>query len=643
MIKIGVTTIHPIKQSFNSKATSVGALGSIMYAVLDKVKEIDFDKMDFSDEEQRKEVMDVLNYATGEKRYDSGAICQTISSYINCTADPYGANKEMVDVRKRFGKENDDVIAFHLIQSIEESPAEVDVNLFNRIGVDLACEVFEGFQCVVSTHTNTDNIHNHIIINAVNMFTGKKWNDCDYTKNLIREASDRILEKHGFAVLEETRKFQRYYRKDRDAETHLRMTDYRTTQAYSDGERRRVSAKDIVKADIDLLLPFCKSYDELVERLIENRYQIRYKNAKGEYYKHITFKPAFRQKGIRDYMLSEDEYYTRENLTRIIDEQNKQKENDFEGWAQAFEQDVEHHTIRYSLKDNKYYRFKFGGKYLDELNEKYRELINEDGEAVYRFRSTDDVAVIRDIKYYHELLQEESKDYWKNKSFKRENDSGYEAHVWNNKKLKYYFDRIMANSDALAFAEKEGFYSLKEVNAMVELLYNQRKNIDNQFFAIKKLIAEYGDDVVVVNQYRDTMAKLEELMAMPDCPKERIEQVKGLAESYLERLSVRGLDALDKQDKLLENYKEYKERFVELMDATKDVTEKLKAYHQYMQTMRYISNNTTTGNGVFDSDLETYDYIRKINQKKTVEMPRNDSQAEREEEMQKEREKNRQR
>lgn len=641
---MGVTTIHPIKQSFNKNASSVGALGSIMYAVLDKVKEIDFDRMDFSDEEQRKEVMDVLNYATGEKRYDNGAICKTISSYVNCTADPYRANSEMVDVRKRFGKENDDVIAFHLIQSIEESPAEVDANEFNRIGVELACEVFGGFQCIVSTHLNTDNIHNHIIINAVNMFTGKKWNDCDYTKNVIREASDRILEKHGFSVLEETRKFQRYYRKDRDVETHLRMTDYRTTQAYKDSERRRVSSKDIVKADIDLLLPFCKSYDELMERLIENRYQIRYKNAKGEYYKHITFKPAFRQKGIRDYKLSEDGYYTRENLTRIIEEQNKLKENNFEGWAQAFEQDIEHHAIKYSLKDNKYYRFKFNGEYLDELNEKYRELIDDSShEPLYRFRSTDDIEVIKDIKYYHELLQEESKEYWKNKSFKREDDSGYESYVWNDKKLKYYFDRIKANCDALAFSEKEGFYSLKEVNAMVELLYNQRKNIDNQFFSIKKMIAEYGDDVIVVSQYRDTMKKLEELMTTPDCPKERVEQVKSLAESYLERLSIRGLEDVNRQDKLLENYREYKERFVELMDVTKEVTERLKEYHQYMQTMRYISNNNATGNGVFDSDLDTYDYIRKINQKKTVEISKKGSQQFSKDDIKKEKERNRQR
>lgn len=637
---MGYTKIIPIKRS--ASRTSSGTLAAIMYVTSDKIKEIGSNGIGFENQEEIEDLFKVIDYATGDKKLEKYVLCKTITSYINCSADPYLANREMQQVRRRFNKDNDDIVGYHLIQSVEESPEDVDIQKFHDIGVQLATEVFKGFQVTVSTHINTDNIHNHIVINAVNMVSGKKWLDKDATKDLIRKVSDRILQENNFKILEETRDYKKYYRKKRDEKTHLRESDYRNSEAYNEWKSKRIPAREFIKSDIITILPFVKSYDELIERLQELGYQIRYKTKQGDYYKHISFKLPFREKGVRDDRLSEDGYFTRENLTAIIEQNVKEKENDFVNWASQFEKDVEQATLQYSLRGKQYYRFKFDGRYLDELNQKYRVVMGNDGDEVqYRFRSSDDIETIKDIQYYHGLIQEESKQYWENKKFHRENDAGYESYVWQDKRLKYYFDRLKANMDSLSFAEREDFYSLDEVMANIELLYNQRKNIDTKFYAIRKMIVEYGEDVIIINQYRDIMKKLKQYRE-EGAPEKEIETQQRLAEGYLERLMVRGLESAETQDKLIEKYSNYKERFAELVEGAKTVTEKLKEYDDYMRNMKYINNNKFSGNGCFDEEIERYEYMKEMNRKKPSNIQKaNENEKTKNKEMQREKEKGR--
>lgn len=637
---MGYTKIIPIKRS--ASRTSSGTLAAIMYVTSDKIKEIGSNGIDFENQEEIEDLFKVIDYATGDKKLEKYVLCKTITSYINCSADPYLANREMQQVRRRFNKDNDDIVGYHLIQSVEESPEDVDIQKFHDIGVQLATEVFKGFQVTVSTHINTDNIHNHIVINAVNMVSGKKWLDKDATKDLIRKVSDRILQENNFKILEETRDYKKYYRKKRDEKTHLRESDYRNSEAYNEWKSKRIPAREFIKSDIITILPFVKSYDELIERLQELGYQIRYKTKQGDYYKHISFKLPFREKGVRDDRLSEDGYFTRENLTAIIEQNVKEKENDFVNWASQFEKDVEQATLQYSLRGKQYYRFKFDGRYLDELNQKYRVVMGNDGDEVqYRFRSSDDIETIKDIQYYHGLIQEESKQYWENKKFHRENDAGYESYVWQDKRLKYYFDRLKANMDSLSFAEREDFYSLDKVMANIELLYNQRKNIDTKFYAIRKMIVEYGEDVIIINQYRDIMKKLKQYRE-EGAPEKEIETQQRLAEGYLERLMVRGLESAETQDKLIEKYSNYKERFAELVEGAKTVTEKLKEYDDYMRNMKYINNNKFSGNGCFDEEIERYEYMKEMNRKKPSNIQKaNENEKTKNKEMQREKEKGR--
>ena len=63
-------------------------------------------------------------------------------------------------------------------------------------------KMFEGCECVIATHTDTQTVHAHIIVNAVHPITGKKlhFNDDDYTR--LKDMANEIGEQFGFSALD---------------------------------------------------------------------------------------------------------------------------------------------------------------------------------------------------------------------------------------------------------------------------------------------------------------------------------------------------------------------------------------------------------------------------------------------------------
>ncbi len=78
---------------------------------------------------------------------------------INCSED--NVVQEMMETKKLFDKE-DGILAFHAFQSFKEG--EVTPDIAHKIGVKLAEELWgDRFQVVVTTHLNTNHIHNHFL------------------------------------------------------------------------------------------------------------------------------------------------------------------------------------------------------------------------------------------------------------------------------------------------------------------------------------------------------------------------------------------------------------------------------------------------------------------------------------------------
>lgn len=106
--------------------------------------------------------------------------------------------------------------AHHLIQSFSPddklTPEEI-----NRIGYETIKELTGGsFRFIVATHVDKDHIHNHILINSVDMNSDKKlkW---DYAQERnLRLISDRIAKEAGAKIITPNRysheKFETYRR-----------------------------------------------------------------------------------------------------------------------------------------------------------------------------------------------------------------------------------------------------------------------------------------------------------------------------------------------------------------------------------------------------------------------------------------------
>lgn len=128
---------------------------------------------------------------TDEMKYVSG---------VNCL--PETAYEEMMSTKNRFNKGKEKIISYHLIQSFAEG--EVTPEVAHELGLEYINEVFgKDFEVIVATHLNTDNVHNHIVINSVSLKTGKKFYDYHASRDYLRIVSDCICQYYGLSVLED--------------------------------------------------------------------------------------------------------------------------------------------------------------------------------------------------------------------------------------------------------------------------------------------------------------------------------------------------------------------------------------------------------------------------------------------------------
>lgn len=139
------------------------------------------------------DLKNAIHYAENEAKTES----RCYVTGVNCNAET--AFEEMKAVQERFGKTSGNV-AYHAYQSFKTG--EITPELCHKIGVELAKKMWgSDFQVLVATHLNTGTLHNHFVINSVNMWSGKKF-DCNegvYWK--FRALSDELCAEHRLTVI----------------------------------------------------------------------------------------------------------------------------------------------------------------------------------------------------------------------------------------------------------------------------------------------------------------------------------------------------------------------------------------------------------------------------------------------------------
>ena len=182
---------------------------------------------------------------TDERKYVSG---------INCSAA--FAYQEMTAVKRKYG-ERGKVIAYHGYQSFRTG--EVTPEQAHEIGLETARRMWgKDFQVLVTTHLNTDNLHNHFIVNSVSFRDGHKYRNSIEQHHDLREISDAICKEHGLSVLTDAPFYgdqsrQAYWKRQRDGKpTH----------------------REQLKQDIDYCLRYSIDWDTFIQQLEAKGYSI---------------------------------------------------------------------------------------------------------------------------------------------------------------------------------------------------------------------------------------------------------------------------------------------------------------------------------------------------------------------------------
>ena len=153
-----------------------------------------------------------LHYAENDAKTKLNESAQLVTG-IHCRANH--AWEDMRAVQERFGK-TDGVVALHAYQSFREG--EVTPEQCHEIGVALARKVWgKRFQVLVATHMNTDNLHNHFVINSVSYLDQEpSYGGRDYL-----EKQDYILMKQKEQLAAQEQKLEELTLKIEDVETLL--------------------------------------------------------------------------------------------------------------------------------------------------------------------------------------------------------------------------------------------------------------------------------------------------------------------------------------------------------------------------------------------------------------------------------------
>ena len=226
-----------------------------------------------------------LRYVENDKKTD-----QTMYvSGINCPKQR--AYQCMMATKRRYGKLGGNV-AYHGYQSFVSG--EVTPEEAHAIGIETAKRMWgKDYEIVVTTHLNTDNIHNHFVVNSVSFKTGRKFENHIRDHVELRQISDAVCKEHGKSVIP----FTRFYNNKKE---------------YWMRKDGKMSHRDMLRRDVDEALSKSGSFAEM-------EYYLKclgYRFARDYNYAHISVIADGWKRAIR--LDSLGEKYRTENLREVL-------------------------------------------------------------------------------------------------------------------------------------------------------------------------------------------------------------------------------------------------------------------------------------------------------------------------------------
>ena len=227
-------------------------------------------------------------------------------SGLNCDVDY--AKSSFKASRELYGK-TDGNQGHVIIQSFK--PDEVTPEQCNQLGLELAEKFAPNHQVAVYTHNDTDHVHNHIVINSIDLETGKKFNNNKQALRDLRDFNDDVCREHGLSVPEKDTARLRY------TQTEKAIADPNTKSI------AQYSWKDEIREAIDQSK--ATNMDEFKDHLSQYGIEIARVTPKSITYRHLD-----EDKKVRGRRLGED--YNKggieDGFERQIQRQQQEREYD---------------------------------------------------------------------------------------------------------------------------------------------------------------------------------------------------------------------------------------------------------------------------------------------------------------------------
>ena len=371
---------------------------------------------------------------------------------------------------------NGTVLARHLIQSF--LPGEASPEMAHQIGLELCKKILKDeYEFVLSTHIDKGHIHNHIILNNVNIITGKCYQSNKKSYHQIRYQSDKLCKENNLYVIDE---FYESYKKK-----------YKTNgKSWYENEQSKkgTSWKSRLQFDIDRLIKQSKDWEEFLKKMAGLGYEIKHG-------KHIAFKPKDKQRFTRAKTIGKD--YTEERLReRITENQSikappvkkrignvinintnaKVKESkDYEYWATKHNLNTMAESVVFIREHHGINSIKQLYEYIRKSAEERQNLQEIDKAMQLLSDTTEQVHTVKKYRAYYKEYKANTSD----KAFFEEHKAEIIRYETDLSKLKKFYSKLPDSKDILDKLDK-----LQEKKNTLMREYSSTKSTMDELYQI---------------------------------------------------------------------------------------------------------------------------------------------------------------
>ena len=219
-------------------------------------------------------------------------------TYYGCSGSADEISHQF-DMLRAYGKNTGCVLSYHIIQSF--APNEATAEQVHQAGLMLCDKLLQGkYQYVLTTHTDKDHIHNHIIFCKTNMENYKTFGTLMDTKHnpawkKIRHLSDEVCKEMGLSVVA--------YEEIGKGISHYEWTK----------QQQGLSWKAKLRYELDCIIQRSDTFEDFLEKCRLNGIETVYKPEN-------TISLKFRMQGQQRFARAKTlgYYYLPENIQRRI-------------------------------------------------------------------------------------------------------------------------------------------------------------------------------------------------------------------------------------------------------------------------------------------------------------------------------------